>query len=300
MHSAFILVFVFTFVLFWIYIFRHWNCIKYHKDASKADNVEGTQYARKKYYTEVRDVDFLSFIYSFVEGGAQITIQVYILLVTELIPNTNQTITVDNIWSIIKIVISVLLMAKSMASYKSSLRDCDDSGFTWYVLIFQIVYRLLLIVTRVMAISLFATLFHYYVLIIIFVHFVGMFFLPYKDLFDASRIINYLYRIALNIIFIFCYFSSISGKTLKYQAAYYFFTFGENIVMMIIWTFNNGRHVDTYEIVTLSVTFSSMFLSIVMLAIFYVFLHPSARKSIQQQQNGDAAIDGLVQNEEQC
>ena len=241
---------------------------------------------KKKYLENWRDVSMLRFLYAFLETGPQVTIQLYILLTFKLdLPDA--IITQKHAITIIKIIASVASLSVSMVAYNDDLRATQGEGLSIIGWFFQILYRNLIIASRILIIVLFTTEFKLVVLPVLFCHWMLMIYWVKKDetKFFTKKDGRYngcfeiLFKILMGFIYIFCYITTKDGSTVISQIIYYLLLYLENISMMIAWTMLNDRNLDSFEITAVCVVFLAMILGIVFMLIYYKHFHPSIKRN---------------------
>ena len=202
-------------------------------------------------------------------------------------------------------------MAKSLALFSFSLLTFirylrlgnEESKllelFSWASLL-HFFWRLFMLVARILALVLFASSFKYMVFVIVAIHFLFSFFLiitqPDKYFAEGSAR-DKLLRCAFTCINTFCFFPLAGKNTWKWATPYYFVTFIENSIMVLIWNFYSDFG-QGFKNVMLVTEWSAFLLGLVSVLLYYKIFHPSKRN--RNNTECSRPVAGRTVDEEQC
>ena len=132
--------------------------------------------------------------------------------------------------------------------------------------------------SRVLALSLFASEFTYYIGIVCVVHWLIMFIwiVNMKTTFCDNRIEELFYNAILALIFIFCYFNPVEGPSRKRYLFYYTVMFIENLIILLLW-YNVCDIFKWYRLPAFILFFTSFFIGLIFMVIIIDFTPISRR-----------------------
>ena len=229
-----------------------------------------------KYLTEWRDITMLRLIEGFLEAAPQMILQLYVLA-------TRNEFIVSRDWlTALSAVCSVISLAWAIVSYSHALRLClSNKGLSWCGYIFQILYRLLMVSSRVISMVLFASALQAWVFVFVIVHCTLMaFWLSFHQTnvcLDEKgfpqRCLEKFFHLIIAIIYLFCFINVEEGATRDRISLYYLVFFLENGFLMGFWY--PYRTIQGWLVfATFGVVFGGFVLGIVCMLFYYKYFHP--------------------------
>ncbi|XP_038659305.1 XK-related protein 7-like [Scyliorhinus canicula] len=219
---------------------------------------------------ESADINMLRLLETFLKSAPQLVLQLSIMV------QRNHIGTLQGLSA----AASLLSLAWMIASYQKVLRDSRDDKMpmSYKAAITQILWHLFTIAARVIAFSLFASVFQLYFGIFIVSHWCIMTFwiIHGETDFCMSKWEEIIYNMVVGIIYIFCWFNVKEGRTRCRMLIYYFITFCENAALTVLWyLYRDSRTTDFEALIIVCVVFSSFALGIFFMFIYYGALHPN-------------------------
>ncbi|XP_048406233.1 XK-related protein 7-like [Stegostoma tigrinum] len=219
---------------------------------------------------ESADINMLRLLETFLKSAPQLVLQLSIMV------QTNHIGTLQGLSA----AASLLSLAWMIASYQKILRESRDDKMpmSYKAAITQILWHLFTIAARVIAFSLFASVFQLYFGIFIVSHWCIMTFwiIHGETDFCMSKWEEIIYNMVVGIIYIFCWFNVKEGRTRCRMLIYYFITFCENAALTVLWyLYRDSRTTDFEALIIVCVVFSSFALGIFFMFIYYGALHPN-------------------------
>ena len=231
-----------------------------------------------------RDVCLLRLFEGFLEAAPQMILQLYILTIQ------NEFIAKRDWLTATSAVVSVVSLACAIASYSQMLRLCRDRNASSYIgQLFQVLYLLLMVASRVVALVLFASALKYYIFVVFAAHSVIMLgWLCCMDLDsrstklhddhnDESRaelFLNIVFTLIISMIYFFCFLKVYQPTTKTEISLYYAFMFIETGILMVAWypyrTFNG-----TLVYAAFGLVFGGYIFGLVIMLLYYKYFHPN-------------------------
>ena len=213
----------------------------------------------------------------FLESAPQIVLQLYIL------SKLNRTVTVDEDWvTISAAALSIGSVGWSMVSYSHALRLCNKRrGFSFCGYTFQVLYRLSMISSRIAALTLFTIEFGWYVIIVVFIHWIGMIvWLTWEGSEFCSHTnrlcklsLERLFAVVMGIVYVFCFINIKEGTTRLRVMVYYLIFLVENSLLVALW-YATRTQVGILEIGSIIFTWGGFLVGILSMFAYYKFFHP--------------------------
>ncbi|XP_042197801.1 XK-related protein 7 [Callorhinchus milii] len=219
---------------------------------------------------ESADINMLRLLETFLKNAPQLVLQLSIMV------QRNQIETLQGLSA----GASLLSLAWMIASYQKILRDSrdDEMPMSYKAAVVQTLWHLFTIGARVVAFSLFASVFQLYFGIFIVTHWCIMTFwiIHGETDFCMSKWEEIIYNMVVGIIYIFCWFNVKEGRTRCRMSIYYLITICENTTLTVLWyLYRDSRITDFYALIIVCVVFSSFALGMFFMFIYYGALHPN-------------------------
>ena len=169
-----------------------------------------------------------------------------------------------------------------MVSYSHALRLCHKRhGFSFCGFTFQVLYRLCMISSRIAALKLFTTEFGWYVIVVVFIHWIGMIvWLTWEGSEFCSHTnrlcklsLERLFAVVIGIVYVFCFINIKEGTTRLRVMIYYLTFFVENSLLVALW-YAKRTQVGILEIGSIVVTGGGFLFGILSMLAYYKFFHP--------------------------
>jgi hypothetical protein len=303
---------VFQLDLVWKYIqgfvftLKGWAC------RSIFNNPEWEKYYIGKQIRCDVDIGMLRLIDVFLDSGPQVLLQLYVITTQNLnkLGSANivvftfkdiQTTSLE-IKQLVSILSSLFSMAYALAGYHRCLRnqqfifylDADKPvlprPMSWLSTIMQFLWYLFLIAPRVLSMALFASTFRSWFLMIVFTHWIIMFFwiLRLKTNYCISsetynareEIFEKFYNFVCSFIYIFVYFNLKAGPTFLRYLIYYMIFYSENILFCVSYFFFSKETNFIYKVSMLFIVVVGFWIAISFQIVYYLHCHPSQDISV--------------------
>eukprot|EP00090_Calanus_glacialis_P038767 TRINITY_DN67574_c0_g1_i1.p1 TRINITY_DN67574_c0_g1~~TRINITY_DN67574_c0_g1_i1.p1 ORF type:complete len:674 (-),score=96.41 TRINITY_DN67574_c0_g1_i1:90-2111(-) len=223
---------------------------------------------------EMRNLCVLRMIHGFAESMTLLLIQTYIACTS---PDSVQEI------NVISMALSLFNVCWALASFTKNIRQHNVHRLvlTWIGVIFQFMWRLGTLTSRVLVLVLYSTVYTYWVFLVVILHWITMMLwvLSRYAAFKAERLTR-LQKIGLSVfvsyIHIFCYVNLEEQSTKLKIVTFYSIMLVENILLIALWTlgeqFTNGMAGWDRNKIFIAV-FSSFFLGLFFMLIYYRYFH---------------------------
>lgn len=237
----------------------------------------------KHYIAMNLDVAMLQMILAFTEDAPQLVLQLYVLIRRHLV-ETLQTSKLQDLWTIASIIFSFISYSRATVNYISCLRNSKKHKgvLRWYGYVSMLLWRSLMFISRILVLVFFASEFHIWFFLVLFLHFVIVLTLMKSQkvgFFPGQKGMQFFIRVVIAYIHTFCFFVLDAAKTIKWAMIYYTLTVIEAIIFSSVWFTNAYREISLkLELAGLSVIFISYTLGLLMMVIYYKFLHPKFKR----------------------
>lgn len=221
------------------------------------------------------DASMLRLFECFMEATPQLILQICIL--ARDYPHQE-----EDFWTMVaqnvSIVTSLVSVAWSLASYNKSLRLVieDKANMRWRGAAVYFLWRLFVIVPRVLALGLFASLFPLYMFLVCGLRWLVMsaWIISMKTQFYENRVEELVYNLVLGVVFIFCYLNPVDTPTRFRMSAFYVGTFVENTILLGVFYAYSPSDI-WYKVPAVLGGTLCFFLGITFMVIYYLLLHPT-------------------------
>ena len=240
---------------------------------------------------EMRNLCVLRMIHGFAESMTLLLIQTYIACISR---DSVQEI------NVISMALSLFNVCWALASFTKNIRQHNVHRLvlTWIGVIFQFMWRLGTITSRVLVLVLYSTVYTYWVFLVVILHWITMMLwvLSRYAAFNKTKLekLSRMQEIGLSIfvsyIHIFCYVNLEEQSTKLKIITFYSIMLVENILLMALWTL--GEQVTTSVVgwdrdkIFIAVS-SSFFLGLVFMVIYYKYFHVRKLEASLQVEGGE-------------
>jgi hypothetical protein len=197
----------------------------------------------------------------------------------------------------INIMKSLALFAFSLLSFCRFLRLGNEESelleLFSFASVFHFSWRLFMLVSRILALVLFASSFKHFVFVVVGIHLLFSYFLlrgqPNDYFDDKGSLRDILLRCAFICINVFCFFPLAGTRTRNWGIPYYLVTFIENSIMVLLWNFLSDFD-KVFRMIMLITEWGTFLLGLVSVLLYYGVFHPSlkVRKNMVRADEADA------------
>jgi len=236
-----------------------------------------------RYLAGWRDICLLRLFEGFLEAAPQMILQLYILTVQ------NEFIAKRDWLTATSAVVSIISLSWAIVSYSQMLRLClDNKALSIFGYFFQVLYRLLMVASRVVALVLFASAFKYYIFIVVGGHLAMMFgWLSCMDMISRSTdrsndrndesheelFLDKVFTLIVSVIYVFCFFKVRPSTTNTEISLYYGFVFIETGILMAVWfPYKTLDGILMYA--AFGLVFGGFVVGLAFMLLYYRFFHP--------------------------
>ncbi|XP_012559216.3 XK-related protein 6 isoform X1 [Hydra vulgaris] len=212
----------------------------------------------------------LKLLHAFLESAPQLILQLFVL------SKINRAFDFKKDWIIIlSAVLSFISLALSVVAFihnarqQNSKRELSICG-----LLFQLIYRLNMIISRIVAMFLFASGYTWGLFIVAFVHWLGMvtwlhYFMGIKD--------NQISKILFGYFYIFWYIKATNTKTKQHMVFYYTVFFVENVLMVVVLYPMRKSIFNLLEIGFIVIVCGTFIIGLLFMLIYYKFIYSDGK-----------------------
>ncbi|KAJ7373784.1 hypothetical protein OS493_009106 [Desmophyllum pertusum] len=217
-------------------VLRYWNVLK---SGWKARQKNATILEFASFLGEWRDISMLRLLQAFLESAPQLVLQLYILL-------QRPRFELKQDWLIVvTAACSLVSLMWAILAYSKSLRDFRKQGYVLSVagLCFQILWRISMVTSRVVAMVLFASYFKQWLFVAVGAHWIimTMWLICQRTRFCTDEdgkehpYREKLFSAVIGFIYIFCFFNTREGMTRKRVVLFYSIILVENSLFVSMW-----------------------------------------------------------------
>ncbi|XP_056634540.1 XK-related protein 6-like isoform X2 [Diorhabda sublineata] len=224
-------------------ILRYFDALKYALKSQKAEKNKDVENQRKYYEMmakEDSDVALLRVLECFLEAAPQLILQLAIIFHSKGKEMEGDTFTI--IHQLLSIGSSFVSMAWSMASYQRLLRVSlrTKNNISWSGTIVQFMWHFLVTVSRILCISVIASIYPTETIVVIIGHwFVMTLWLACtsakNNFCDHNSLYDFLFYCILGAVYIFTHVVLVEGRTFLKYVIFYCVLFAENTIANVVW-----------------------------------------------------------------
>ncbi|CAG9860072.1 unnamed protein product [Phyllotreta striolata] len=276
-------------------ILRYFDALKYalkSKEAEKNKDVEN----QRKYYElmikEDSDVALLRVLECFLEAAPQLILQLAIIFYSNGKEMEGPPLTI--IHQLLSIGSSFVSMAWAMASYQRLLRVAlkTKNNISWSGTIVQFMWHFLVTVSRILCISVIASIYPTETILIIIGHwFIMTLWLACtsdkNNFCDHNSLYDFLFYCILGAVYIFTHVVLVEGPTCCKYLIFYSVLFAENTIANVVWTVTVNDEVKTkvYYLPIVLLNVIPFIFGIFFMLLYYRVFHPSLSTGYSRQQS---------------
>ncbi|XP_066254963.1 XK-related protein 4-like [Euwallacea similis] len=265
-------------------VLRYFDALQYAIKSKKAEKV-GDQENQRKYYElmvkEDSDVALLRVLECFLEAAPQQILQLAIIFATHG-KEFEQTLTM--VHQLLSIGSSFVSMAWSMASYQRLLRVSlkTKHNISWPATIVQFMWHFLVTVSRILCISVVASVYPVHtILVLVFHWFVMTIWLSAtsseNNFCDHNKMYDFLFYSIFGAVYIFTQVVLVDGPTFLKYLIFYGILFGENTLANVVWIWNADETLQKthYYKPIIYLNIIPFVVGIIFMLLYYKVFHPS-------------------------
>lgn len=222
---------------------------------------------------EVRDLCMLRLVHAFIEAAPMLLVQLYLIW---LKPHRDEVKDLN----IVSTVLSLVSVCWALASFNKNVRrqNVHKLVLTWLGVIFQFLWRLGTVTSRAIALTVYATVYGYWVFLVIGLHWLSMFFwlISPRNVFHGdkmSKIKKDAYCALIAVVYIFCYVNLQHVNPRMKMAAFYVTMFLENTLLVAVWLIGVHHEEPWYHELATVTMFLSFVVGVIFLGIYYRYFH---------------------------
>lgn len=213
---------------------------------------------------------------AYLESAPQLVLQLYILAYHRRFNTSSDLLTA------ITASCSLVSLAWAIVAYSNSLRDVMRFKVSWIGFFFQIMWRLSMLASRIIAMVLFASFYGIWLFVCIGVHWLIMFLslvVQYTDFCMDSQGYHHpcrevCYNGIVAFIYNFSFFNITQGSTRLKLLLFYSLMLLENTASVIMWYPHSTLFGDV-SIAAISLVYGGFIAGIIFMLIYYQFYHPN-------------------------
>lgn len=220
----------------------------------------------------------LRLLQAFLQSAPQLVLQLYILLQRPRLQVK------DDMLTVVAAACSLVSMIWAILAYSKSLRDFRKQGYILSAagLFFQVLWRISVVTSRVVAMVLFASYFKQWLFVAVGAHWMIMttWLICQRTRFCTDEDGNEhpyrekLFSAVIGFIYVFCFFNTREGMTRKRVVLFYSIILVENSLFVSMW-YPHRTFRGVMAIAALGVVWGGLVFGIVCMLLYYRFYHPS-------------------------
>jgi len=214
----------------------------------------------------------------FLESAPQLVLQLYIMAYNRRFEIESDLFTAFAAGS------SLISLAWAIAAYTKALRDFSGKGtaISWIGFFLQIMWRMCMVASRVVALVLFASYYNKGVFVAVGVHWFIMtaWLVCQRTRFCVDEhgtthwCREYLFNSVIGFVYVFCFFNIKEGMTRIRVIPYYVIMLGENTIFIVMWYPFRTLYGDI-ETAALIIVWGGFACGLLCMVSYYCFYHPS-------------------------
>ena len=230
------------------------------------------------------DAALLQMILAFTEDAPQLVLQLYVLISRHFV-DTLEATSIRDLWTILSICFSFISYSRALVYYISCLRDSKrhKGQLRWYGSLSMWLWRAFMMISRILTLVFFATEFKLWFFVALLIHFfIVLAFLARHEVyfFPGNKWMQHFFRVLTSYIHLFCFFTLEGLQTIRWAVKYYILTFIEILIFSLLWFTNTTRLLPLrLEIAGFIVIYLFFSLGLIMMSIYYRFLHPRFKEA---------------------
>lgn len=233
---------------------------------------------------EVRDLCVLRMLHGFCQAAPMLLFQLYLIWQK---PSASEMTDLN----IVSTALSLFSVCWALASFNKNVRSHNVHRLvlTWLGVICQLAWRLGTVTSRCLALTVYATVYGFWVLLVISLHWISMFLwlISPKNVFHGEKM-PILKKIGLSMLiafcYIFCYINLQEVNSRRKMTAFYLVMLLENTLLVSVWL--GGLRVKPwYQHSVTAVVFIAFALGILFMLLYYRHFHV---RRLQQHSNSIA------------
>uniref|UniRef100_T1J4R0 XK-related protein n=1 Tax=Strigamia maritima TaxID=126957 RepID=T1J4R0_STRMM len=221
---------------------------------------------------DVRDLCILRMIHAFCQSIPMLMIQLYLTWNRENIYQITRL-------NILSTILSLLNVCWALASFNKNIRNKNVHKLvlTWLGVVSQLFWRIGTVSARVVVLTVYATLYHHWTLLVIFLHWLTMFLwlISPKNVFRGEKISfvkKYLLSTIIGFIYVFCYINLQESNAWRKVVAFYTTMCLENSLLMAVWLVHRP-HSTWFEVPAIVIVWGGFGFGILSMIVYYQCFH---------------------------
>ena len=168
----------------------------------------------------------------------------------------------------------------SLVSYHKALRAShneEEVGLSIFGTIFYYIWRACEVGPRMLVLALFASYFTYWMLVVVAIHWIIMvaWVTVQNPQIYKKPLDKVVFTFLISFVMVFCFQNVQKGPTRFRQLVYYIILYGENLAMLILWSYFTPAKNEWYYFTAIGVVPGALLLHICVQVIYYKFHHPN-------------------------
>ncbi|CAL4067788.1 unnamed protein product [Meganyctiphanes norvegica] len=221
---------------------------------------------------EVRDLCMLRLIHAFCEAAPMLLIQLYLIWLKPSYADITDL-------NIVSTAMSLYSVCWALASFNKNVRrqNVHRLVLTWLGVIFQFLWRLGTITSRSIALTVYATLYGYWVFLVIGLHWISMFLwlISPKNVFHGERMPTskkVIFSMLIAFVYIFCYINLQEINARHKMIAFYTTMLLENTLLISVWL-GGMRSPPWFQNVATILVFCAFVFGVAFMLLYYQHFH---------------------------
>jgi hypothetical protein len=223
---------------------------------------------------EVRDLCLLRLVHAFCEATPMLLIQLYLIWQSPGPESVSD-------FTVVSTSLSLFSVCWALASFSKNIRkqNVHKLVLTWLGVIFQFLWHLGTVISRVVALSLYATVYHFWIFLVLILHWfcMLMWLISPKTLYHGEKLSTprkAMYSALIAVVYTFCYVNVQERNSRQKVIVYYVTMFLENTLLLSVWLIAK-RYEDEiwYKTQVVSCVFGCFAGGIFFMCLYYRYFH---------------------------